>query len=136
MSKSKVLLYLFVMAFTMTVLPVKKRQPRIRVDDIFVEENAMRRHAEKQGHTEADLIRSTCRKNPERIQIFRERKPNENTFHLLCQMDNGLWGDWIVIVDHEGKKFEKTAFIPQDGSWKEVDHWLTRKGASPFYQEW
>jgi hypothetical protein len=88
-------------------------------------------------HSEAQTIRDTC-KNKGVWQIFIE--PDRETFHLLCNLKSGKIGDRIVKIEADkktkilaqGDKFEKTAFIPKDGTWKTVSEWLSRKGATKY----
>lgn len=83
-------------------------------------------HGDK--HVEAALVRSTCQQNGT-YQVWRE--PDKQTFHRLCLLPDGRFGDWIVKLVN-GVKYEKSAFIPKDGSWGQVVYWLASKGATRF----
>lgn len=99
------------------------------VDGILVD-NA--NHADLVHGDEAAQVRNACQSNGH-YQIWME--PDHKTFHRLCQLPDGRWGDWIVAV-RGALKEERTAFIPKDGSWGAVIKWLIGKGAARFTGQW
>lgn len=82
----------------------------------------LNKHSNK--HLEAQKVRETFNKNGA-YQIWQENI-DKTTFHYIIQMDDGTFGDWIVR-NSKGTNYEKTVFIPKDGSLKSIHVWLKLK---------
>lgn len=63
------------------------------------------------------------------FQLWREK--DKVTYHCFFELDDGRLGDRIIAKDHQGW-FERTAFVPKDGTWKAILDWLMRKGAARY----
>ena len=85
---------------------------------MFVNMNG--RHASK--HEESEKVRRAFYKNGS-YQVWQEII-NKNTFHHIVDMDNGTFGDYIVIMESNGTMTEKTVFIPKGGNYKAIISWL------------
>lgn len=90
--------------------------------NIFLGKHAMEQHADT-----APLTRACIQKNGV-WKAFQEGKPNENTFHWLCQdLVTKTIYDMIVEKIDELTYREKTSFMRKDGKWTQVDNWLRSK---------
>jgi hypothetical protein len=83
-------------------------------------------HAVDRHGSDAERIEAGCRQNGV-FQAFVELA-DKNTFHLLCQLDNGKLGDWIIIKD-KGIFYDKTRFIPRSGKLEDILKWMINKTA-------
>lgn len=63
------------------------------------------------------------------FQLWREK--DKITYHCFFELPDGRLGDRIIAKDHQGW-FERTAFVPKDGTWKSILDWLMRKGAARY----
>lgn len=90
--------------------------------NIFLGSHAMEQHPDT-----APLTRACIQKNGV-WKAFQEGKPNENTFHWLCQdpVTKTIY-DMIVEKIDEFTYREKTSFMRKDGKWTQVDNWLRSK---------
>jgi hypothetical protein len=81
-----------------------------------------RAHAD---HAESPAVRR-CLDNKGAYQIWRS-KQDPNRFYLLCQIDEepheGQWSVRIIVKTAKGW-FEKSAYIPKDGTWARVIKYL------------
>lgn len=79
--------------------------------------------------TDVEAIRQCYDGGNPPFQLWREK--DKITYHCLFQLPDGRLGDRIIAKD--GKSwFERTSFVPKDGSWRAILDWLTRKGASRY----
>jgi len=89
-------------------------------------------HAARQHTTDAQQIR-TCLRDNGPYQIFLSR--DNVTYYLLCELPDGRWGlQAIVMRTVNGIKAwcERTAFVPNNGSWYELMRYLANI-ATRFY---
>lgn len=81
-------------------------------------------HAE-QGHNRTNEIRKAY-KNNGAFEIWQELK-DKKTFHVIVLLNDGLYGDWIITRNSNGNIFEKSVFVPKDGSLDKIHIWLSGK---------
>lgn len=70
----------------------------------------------KHGQDALDIRRCLDLNGPNQIR----KSFDGSTFYLVCLLDDGRTG--IEPVDETG--YEKSAFVPRDGSWKAVQRYL------------
>lgn len=88
-------------------------------------------HAEwdQRSIADVDAIRRCYDGGNPVFQLWREK--DKTTYHCFFELPDGRLGDRIIAKDHQGW-FERTAFVPKDGTWKAILDWLVRKGASRY----
>ncbi len=84
--------------------------------------NVLTKHANK--HPEAQSVRDAFYKNGY-IEIWQE-KIDRRTFHYIVKMDDGTYGDWVVLQDN-GSNIEKTVMLPKHGNLNAIRNWLKPK---------
>lgn len=84
--------------------------------------NVLGKHANK--HPESQSVREAFYKNGH-VEIWQEKK-DKRTFHYIVKMDNGQYGDWIVVQEN-GVNIEKTVLIPKKGTLNSIHDWLKSK---------
>lgn len=83
------------------------------------------RHAVAEHGADAVLIEQSCNKRGVK-QVWMER--DKRTFHQLCDLGDGRFGDWIVYKDpNTGEIFTRTRFIPKTGKLSDVIKWLSNR---------
>ena len=85
-------------------------------------------HADKK-HEEAERVRNAYFKNGA-VEMW---KQNSDTFHLICELSPGEFGDWIITRGKNHKMFEKTVFIPKTGKLLDIHNWLSKKSIVRIY---
>lgn len=63
----------------------------------------------------------------ENKEYFEVWKQGKNTFHVIVEIEEGIYGDYIIERDLDNTVFEKTGFIPKDGNIKRIHNWLNDK---------
>lgn len=82
-------------------------------------------HADRKHEWIAKLVRKSYTK----YGLYECWKEPDGTFHLICFISEGVYGDWVVVQGRGNKVFEKTAFIPKEGNINEIHLWLSRKNS-------
>jgi hypothetical protein len=94
----------------------------VPIPDIFISDHAGDQH----GDAEVAAIRNCIDKNKP-YQVW-QHNIEKNVFYFLCKLPDGKWGIQIFCL-HNGTCFEKSAFIPKDGSLAEVIKYLSRNAS-------
>ena len=81
-------------------------------------------HASK--HEDSSLIRSCLDNQGGATQIWMGF--GKDVFYLLCQLKDGRWGIQSITQGLDKLWYEKTAFVPKDGTFQKVIDYLTRSG--------
>lgn len=81
-------------------------------------------HADIYHPKDAKFVREAYQKNGF-VRCYVE--PDKITRHLIVELDDGRYGDLMIIKDVNGNNIEKNAFVPKDGSFEEIMKWLKRK---------
>jgi hypothetical protein len=81
-------------------------------------------HADKK-HEEANYVREMYKKNGA-MEVWTE-KQTKNTQHFIISLDDGRYGDWVVLVFDNEDIVEKSVFIPKDGNYEPLGKWLKSK---------
>ena len=87
-----------------------------------------RAHTRHQDHPESVAVRGCFEQRGGAQHIYRDRD-DPDKFYLLCQIPDGpyqdQWGLRVIVRDAEGW-WEKSTFVPKDGSWARVVEYLLR----------
>lgn len=75
-------------------------------------------------HIGCELIREAFNKNGS-YQVWQE-KLDKNVFHHIVEMGDGKFGDYVVYQNGD-TMYEKTVFIPKDGSLKSIKNYIKDK---------
>jgi len=86
-------------------------------------------HSDWTNGVDVEAIRNCYDGGNPVFQLWRE--PDKTTYHCFFQLPDGRLGDRIIAKDHKGW-YERTAFVPKDGTWRAILDWLTRKGATRY----